>query len=425
MRVLMLSWEYPPHNVGGLGKHVTELVPALDAEGIEIHLLTPRLKGGEPVSKEGSNTYIYRIDPPLIDPTDFFTTAWQTNLKLQEAAVPLFEKYGHFDLVHGHDWLVAFAGGYLKQQYRIPLVATIHATERGRGRGFLPGELPRAINNVEWWLTYEAWRVICCSEYMAREVREYFETPSDKIDIIPNGVNPARFDALDGVDLSAFRKNYAAPDEKIIFYVGRVVEEKGLRVLIESTQTVLNGYGKVKFVIAGTGPQLQEFRNLANSLGLGSHYYFTGFISDEDRDKLYKVADVGVFPSLYEPFGIVALEAMAAKVPVLVADTGGLSEVVTNHETGIVVFPNNPNSLAWGILHTLHNPGWSEARVANAYKVVREVFNWQRVARLTVETYERVIDEYKNSDWGKLKGSNSDHQLTVKDFTVGQKSLQK
>lgn len=401
MRVLMLSWEYTPHNVGGLGKHVTDLVPALDAAGIEVHLLTPRIKGGAPTSQEGERTFIYRVEPPFVDPTDFFTTAWQTNLQLQETADRLFEKYGTFDLIHGHDWLVAFAGGYLKQRYRVPLVATIHATERGRGRGFLPGELPRAINNVEWWLTYEAWRVICCSQYMIREVREYFETPTDKIDMIPNGVNVARFDALDGVDLSGFRKNYAAPDEKIIFYVGRVVEEKGLRVLIESAAAVRAGYSKVKFVIAGTGPQLQEFRNLANTLGQGSHFYFTGFISDEDRDKLYKVADVAVFPSLYEPFGIVALEAMAAKIPVVVADTGGLSEVVTNHETGIVVFPNNPSSLAWGILHTLHNSGWSDARVNNAYKMVKEMYNWPRIANMTIDTYKRVLKEYEGSDWGK------------------------
>jgi glycosyltransferase involved in cell wall biosynthesis len=236
---------------------------------------------------------------------------------------------------------------------------------------------------------------------MAREVREYFETPSDKIDIIANGVSTKRFDKLETEDLSTFRRNYAAPDEKIVFYVGRVVEEKGLRVLIESAASVLAGYGKVKFIIAGTGPQLQEFRNFAAQLGQGSHFYFTGFISDEDRDKLYKVADVAVFPSLYEPFGIVALEAMAAKVPVVVADTGGLSEVVTNHETGITVFPSNPNSLAWGILHTLHNTGWSQSRVENAYKVVQDLYNWGLIAQQTVDVYEQVLQEYAHTEWSK------------------------
>jgi len=399
MRILMLSWEYPPHNVGGLGKHVTDLVPALDAAGIEVHLLTPRLRDGEPFTREGTNIYCYRIEPPLIDPTDFFATAWQTNLKLQEAAEPLFAKFGHFDLIHAHDWLVAAAGEYLKHRFHTPLLATIHATERGRGRGQLPGELPRAINNVEWLLTFEAWRIICCSKYMTEEVRDYFNTPLDKIDIIANGVNTTKFDALERQDLSAFRSNYAAPDQKIIFYVGRVVEEKGLRVLIESADKVRAGYAKVKFVIAGTGHQLQEFRNFANGLGQGSHFYFTGFISDEDRDKLYKVADVAVFPSLYEPFGIVALEAMAAEVPVVVADTGGLSEVVTNHETGIVVQPSNPDALAWGILHTLNNADWSATRVTNAYKMVKAVYNWQNIAHQTIATYQRIIEESQTVSW--------------------------
>lgn len=408
----MLSWEYPPNNVGGMGKHVTDLVPALVSEGIEVHLLTPRFKGGE-VLEESSKRYIYRVDPPVMDPGDFLSVAWQTNLKLQEAAYALFDKHGAFDLVHAHDWLVAFTGVSLKHHYRVPLLATIHATERGRGRGNLPGDLPRAINNQEWWLAYEAWRVICCSQYMSSEVREYFETPMDKIDIIPNGVGTAHFDILQDVDLRDFRHNYAAPEEKIIFYVGRVVEEKGLRVLIDSAQTVLIGYPKAKFVIAGMGPQLQEYRNLVIARGLSDRFYFTGFISDEDRDRLYKVADVAVFPSLYEPFGIVALEAMAAKVPVVVADTGGLSEVVTNHHTGLKVHPNNSNSLAWGILHTLHNTAWSEARVKNAYETVVNDFNWRRIANQTIEVYEQVLNEYKESDWGREKAAKQVQKLTL------------
>lgn len=410
MRVLMLSWEYPPNNVGGMGKHVTDLVPALVSEDIEVHLLTPRLKGGE-VIEERANHFVYRVDPPsAVSPADFLSVAWQTNLKLQEAAYSLFEKYGEFDLVHAHDWLVAFTGVSLKHHYKIPLVATIHATERGRGQGYLPGDLPRAINNQEWWLTYEAWRVICCSHYMSSQVREYFETPADKISVIPNGVSTVRFDALDGVDLSDFRHNYAAPDEKIVFYVGRVVEEKGLRVLIDCAPQVLSNYSKVKFVIAGTGPQLQEYRRLVAERGLADRFYFTGFISDEDRDRLYKVADVAVFPSLYEPFGIVALEAMAAKVPVVVSDTGGLSEVVSNHQTGLTVYPSHPGSLAWGILHTLKHPEWSAARVRNAYQLVVEEYNWRSIARQTIEAYNHVLSDYAHSDWGKSRAAR---QLSV------------
>jgi glycogen(starch) synthase len=400
MRVLMLSWEYPPHSVGGLGKHVSELVPALDQQGIEIHLITPRMRGGEHYIQEDEDTHIYRIEPPQLNWNDFFTVAWQTNLKLQEAAYDLQGRVGQFDLIHVHDWLVAFAGGALKQLYRIPLISTIHATERGRGRGNLPGDLSRAINNVEWWLTFESWKVICCSEYMKGEVREYFETPADKIAVIPNGVSTNRFDKYDSWDLSEFRNRYAASDEKIIFYVGRIVEEKGVRVLIESAPEVLSQYNNAKFVLAGSGPQFDDYKGLVESMGLANRFYFTGFISDEERDMLYRVADVAVFPSLYEPFGIVALEAMAAKVPVVVADTGGLSEVVVNHETGIKVYPGNHGSLAWGILHTLLRPDWAQARVQNAYKAATESFNWGLVAKQTIETYKEVMYDYEHSDWG-------------------------
>ena len=405
MRVLMLSWEYPPYCIGGLGKHVSELVPALAAEGVEVHLVTPRFGGGDLeeviAGSEGiGQTCVYRVEPS--NPGDFYSAALQTNLQLHQKAYQVIDQHGPFDLIHVHDWMTAFAGEQLKQHFKLPLVTTIHATERGRGRGNLPGELPRAINNIEWWLTYEAWRVICCSQYMSSEVREYFETPADKIDVIPNGVTTAHFDRFDGVDLSEFRCNYAAPDEKIIFYVGRIVEEKGLRVLIQSAPSVLAAYPKCKFVIAGNGPQRQQLLDQAQAAGLSERFYFTGFISDDDRDKLYKVADVAVFPSLYEPFGIVALEAMAARVPVVVADTGGLTEVVTNHQTGIVVYPNNPGSLAWGINHTLGNVAWSKSRVENAYTMVRKVFSWRRIARETIDVYRRVQHEHHNSEWGQL-----------------------
>jgi glycosyltransferase involved in cell wall biosynthesis len=385
---------------------VAELVPALAGEGIEVHVITPRLKGGETFEQPDENIYVHRIEPPAVDLNDFFSVAWQTNLRLQEEAYRIVDNYRGrgktFDLIHVHDWLVAFTGSALKQHYKIPLVATIHATERGRGRGYLPGDLPRAINNVEWWLTYEAWRIICCSNYMRSEVQEYFETPSDKIDIVYNGISTAHFDVLDGIDLDDFRTNYAAPDEKIVFFVGRMVDEKGARILVDSAPRILSSNDKVKFVLAGTGPQLQEYKDLANSMGLGQRFYFTGYVPDSVLHKLYRIADVAAFPSLYEPFGIVALEAMAAKTPVVVSDTGGLSEVVDNHETGLKVFPNDPASLAWGIMHTLAHPTWSEARAENAYKIVSKFYNWPLIAEETIEVYLRVIEEYRNSEWGGM-----------------------
>lgn len=398
MRILMFSWEYPPYVVGGLGKHAAELLPPLgDLPGMDLHLVTPRWAGGRQLERIGQVT-VHRVDPPNAE-GDFYTQAWQTNLRLEEYADRLLQASDPFDLVHVHDWLVAFVGAAVKRNFQIPLVSTIHATERGRGRGHLGSDLSRAIHQVEWWLAYESWRVIACSEFMAGEIAAYFQCPRDKIVVIPNGVDTTRFDLLEGGDFGNFRTMFALPFEEIIFSVGRVVYEKGLQVLVRALPIVLAQHPSAKVVVAGKGPELELLRSLALSLNIGEKVLFTGFISDEDRDRLFKVADCAVFPSLYEPFGIVALEAMAAKCPVVVAEVGGLQEVVQHAETGITVYPDDPGSLSWGILHTLQHPEWAAARVNNAYRVVREEYNWEHIARLTRDVYRQIIAERAITDW--------------------------
>ena len=398
MRILMFSWEYPPHVVGGLGQHVAELLPALaNQPDVEVHLITPGWGGGKSLQFVGDAT-VHRVDPPPVE-SDFYTTAWKANLAMEEYANNLWHEHGPFDLVHVHDWLVAFAGYACKRNYKVPLVSTIHATERGRGRGGLGSDQARAINNVEWWLAYESWRVIAASEYMVSEIVEFFGCPRDKIEVIPNGVNVAPFDLLNGEDLGHFRIMYALPDEQIVFNVGRVVYEKGVQVLVRAVPLVVQQRPEAKFVVAGKGPELEACRSLAWSLGVGQKVLFSGFIADEDRDRLFKIATCAVFPSLYEPFGIVALQAMAARCPVIVSDVGGLKEVVRHSETGLTVYSDNPSSLAWGILHTLDHPDWAARRVDAAYREVCDLYNWDRIARLTAGLYGQVIDERAATDW--------------------------
>jgi glycosyltransferase involved in cell wall biosynthesis len=397
MRVLMLSWEYPPYVVGGLGRHVGEIAPALVQAGVEVHLVTPRWAGGDP-QEDNPGLAVYRVEPPGTPAPDFYTKAWQTNVRLEQEAARICRREG-IHLIHNHDWLTAFSATALKRNLKIPLLATIHATEQGRARGHLATDTQRAIHSVEWRLTYEAWRVICCTQYMASEVSSFFQAPADKIDIIPNGVEAQRFAAWDGMDLSQFRSMYALPGEKIVFNVGRMVQEKGVQVLVEAMPKVLAENPDAKFIIAGTGDLLPTLRARAWDLGVGDRVLFTGFIPDDDRDRLYKVAACAVFPSLYEPFGIVALEAMAAKVPVVVSLVGGLQEVVKHAETGITVYPDNAESLAWGINHTLARPDWAGQRVANAYRVVLEEYNWQRIAQRTIQVYERIVAERSKAQW--------------------------
>ncbi|HLH72628.1 MAG TPA: glycosyltransferase family 4 protein, partial [Chloroflexota bacterium] len=381
---------------------------ALAQIGVEVHLVTPRWAGGVteeticPVlidRKERCRSIVYRVDPPPAEAPNFVANASQCNLALEQFARQLWEEKGPFDLIHVHDWLVAFAGVALKHAFKAPLLATIHATEYGRGRGTVRGEVPQAINNIEWWLTYEAWRVICCSGFMAKEVETALRTPPDKVDVIPNGVDTLRFDLLAGEDLSDFRTGFAAPNEQILFYVGRVVYEKGVHLLVEAMPRLLGRGRPVKLVVAGTGDHLNTVRQLAQTLGVTNSCYFTGFIPDATRDRLFKVANVAVFPSLYEPFGIVALEAMAARTPVVVSEIGGLAEVVQHGETGITVYPNNVDSLVWGIEHTLDHPQWAKQRAAQAYQMVIEQYNWNAIATRTNAIYERIVGERAQVTW--------------------------
>jgi len=397
VRVLMLSWEYPPHVVGGLGRHVAELAPALAELGINVHLVTPRWTDSEDV-EQGDGLTVHRVDPPNAPMPDFYTGARQSNLRLEEMGSRICSE-SSIDLIHNHDWLTVFSAVALKQHFKIPLLSTVHATEQGRARGHLVTDQQRAIHNAEWSLTFESWRVICCSQFMAGEVANYFKTPADKIDVIPNGVKADRFSPWEGADLSRFRNMYALPGEQIVLYVGRIVQEKGLHVLIEAVPLVLAENPQAKFVIAGTGDAVNALRARARDLGVGHKVLFTGFIPDDDRDRLYKVASCAVFPSLYEPFGIVALEAMAAKAPVVVSLVGGLQEVVKHSETGITVYPDNPQSLAWGINHTLARPDWAAKRAENAYRVVVQEYNWQRIAELTIQIYQRILAERARINW--------------------------
>lgn len=405
MKVLMLTWEYPPHVVGGLGKHVVELVPELIADGVEIHLVVPRLGGGEssgPLllpdgSPAGNGSCVYRVEP-VDAPGDFYDRTLQENEQIRAFASQLIARLGGFDLIHNHDWLSSLAAIDLKQEFTLPLLTTIHATEMGRNVGHLHSELQRDIHQAEWRVAFESWRVIACSSYMAWEIQTYFGVPPEKIDVIPNGIDPRRFDALNGKDLSEFRLEFAQPDEPIVYYVGRIVPEKGLSVLIDAVPYVLREWPDAKFVLAGGG-YIEDLRAKARALGVTDNIIFPGRISDEVRDGLFKVANVAVFPSLYEPFGIVALEAMAAGTPVVVTEVGGLTEVVDLHRTGITVKPNDPQSLAWGILHTLKNPEWSATRASNASHAVRAQFNWARIADMTTRVYHRVVEEACAGDW--------------------------
>jgi glycosyltransferase involved in cell wall biosynthesis len=288
----------------------------------------------------------------------------------------------------------------LKHEFRLPLVATIHATERGRVRGgTLHTELQLTIHGAEWWLVYEAWRVIACSHHMAWEVQTYFHAPAEKIDVVPNGIAPYSNGHLSQDDLVECRSRYGTSGRQIVFAVGRLVYEKGFHLLIEAVPHILAEFPDTQFVIAGRGPEALHLAQQASRLGVADSVTFPGYISDKERDCLYRVAACAVFPSLYEPFGIVALEAMAAGCPVVVSEVGGLREVVHHGKTGITVYPDDVRSIAWGVLRVLRHPVLAEARAHKARQMVQLVFNWDRIAAQTISVYQRVLEERRRIEW--------------------------
>lgn len=394
MKILALAWEFPPRIVGGIARHVAELYPEIVQMGHEIHLLTVEF-GSAPKYEIVEGIHLYRCR--VAHGNDFFHWIVNMNDSMGSHGGKLLEQHGDFDLIHAHDWLVSDAAIALKHNFKLPIVATIHATEYGRYNG-IHNHNQQYINGKEKLLAHEAWRVIVCSQYMRQEIQRVLQTPDDKIDVVYNGIRPEKKHHTN-FDRVAFRRRFANDKEKIIYYVGRMTYEKGISVLLDAAPKIITAMGNhVKFIIIGGG-NTYRLQHQARSLGIWEKCYFTGFMSDADLDKFQTIADCAVFPSLYEPFGIVALESFAARVPVVVSDTGGLPEVVQHNYTGIVTRANDPDSLTWGILEVLENPQYAQYLTNNAYKSIAERFNWKDLAQQTVVVYDRVTQERVEVTW--------------------------
>ena len=388
MKILMLTWEYPPRIVGGIARVVHDLSKRLIKDGHEVTVVTYRDNADVPEYENDKGVNVYRVDNYMIHPNNFIDWIMQLNFNMLSKATEIINKEGGFDVIHAHDWLVTYAAKSLKNAYDIPIVATIHATEAGRNRG-IHDETQRYINDTEWLLTYEATEVIVNSNYMKNEIQRLFGLPFDKINVIPNGINLSNFTGIER-DYD-FRRQYAMDNEKIILYVGRLVYEKGVQHLIAAMPKILSNYNDAKLIIAGRGGMMDELRAEASNLGLNDKIYFTGYLNSKQVQKMYKCADVAVFPSTYEPFGIVALEAMLAGVPTVVSDVGGLDEIVTHGVDGMKSYAGNANSIADSVTALLYDHQLATNVSKKAKQKVKDQFNWEKIAQDTHFTYEKAI----------------------------------
>ncbi len=389
MRIAMITWEYPPRIVGGIARHCEGLARALAHQGHEVHVFTLDFPGA-PDYEELDGIRIYRTRSEVGHP-NFLTWVLLFNhfIEKRMAGISQLDK---FDVLHVHDWLTALAAINFKHFIKKPLVFTAHSTEYGRSGLHIPDSF--TIDGLEWWSIYEADKIVVTSGSMKGEVCGHFHVPDSKVEIISNGIDASKYEGP--LDKDIIRARYGIqPHEKLILCIGRLVPQKGIEYLVNAVPIVARRRSEAKFIIAGDGWYRDHLEWVANNTGQRWRITFTGFISDQDLFALTKSADVLVAPSVYEPFGIVALEGMAAGVPVVASQVGGLPDFIQHDRTGVLTYPRNPESIAWGIDHVLSNPDHAKWLVKNAKEVVQKAYSWESIGKSTGELYKEVAEGKK------------------------------
>ena len=377
----MLTWEFPPRIIGGISTHVYHLSRALVEKGTSVRVITcdfPKAPAEEIID----GVSVSRVDSGRVPESNFLLWIYRLNSQMISKTTELLETE-RFDLIHAHDWVVGRAAVELKNRLGLPLISTIHATEIGRG-GSLDGEYRRKVRDIERLLVEQSDGIICCSNYMLDHIQHVLGAVKTKIRVIPNGVEASRFN--NGRQPQPIPTG-VSEDRKTILYVGRIVREKGIFTLLDAFEKLRKQGKDVSLVFAGEGPLKEDLAKEVLRRKLNDRVKLAGFVDEKKLVSLYNSSDAFVLPSHYEPFGMVALEAMASRVPVVVSDVGGLSEIVEDGITGVKVPAYNPSALAEGILRVLEDRELSEQLKENAYRAVQERYRWDMIAEKTIEAY--------------------------------------
>ena len=377
----MLTWEFPPRIIGGISTHVYHLSKALVEKGTPVRVITcdfPKTPAEEIID----GVSVSRVISGRVPESNFLLWIYHLNSQMISKATELFETE-RFDLIHAHDWVVGRAAVELKNRLGLPLISTIHATEIGRG-GSLDGEYRRKVRDIERLLVQQSDGIICCSNYMLDHIQHVLGAVKTKIRVIPNGVEASRFN--NGRQPQPIPTG-VSEDRKTILYVGRIVREKGIFTLLDAFEKLRKQGKDVSLVFAGEGPLKEDLAKEVLRRKLNDRVKLAGFVDEKKLVSLYNSSDVFVLASHYEPFGMVALEAMASRIPVVVSDVGGLSEIVEDGITGVKVPASDPRALAEGILRVLDDPELAEQMTENAYRVVQERYRWDMIAEKTIEVY--------------------------------------
>ncbi|HDP97161.1 MAG TPA: glycosyltransferase family 1 protein [Euryarchaeota archaeon] len=369
MKIAMVGWEYPPFKVGGLGTHCYGITRAFSEMGIQIDFYMPKHSSGG--AKGSGSLRIIEIGATAISPYDrpyesrFDEDFYQAVNRYNRICANSVK--GSYDVIHFHDWLTVQAGIALKYKLGKPMILTVHSTEYDRSGGICPNK---------WFIDIEregmmhADRIIAVSHFTKRILIEKYGVPESKIRVIHNAVTPIG----------------EGEKQRIVLFLGRLTIQKGPEFFLRAAKRVLEKESCL-FVLAGSGEMLPRLIELALHLGIGRNVMFTGPLSEEEVRHIYRIASVYVLPSVSEPFGITALEAITAGTPVIVSKTAGVSEVLT-HCLNVDFW--DVDEMANKIIALLRYGPLRKTMMANAKREV-EFFTWERTARKTLEVYREVI----------------------------------
>ncbi len=414
MKIAVLVYEYPPKIVGGLGTYAAEITRKFVLMDHDVTVFTMNDDGGTLPTRE-----IWRgieIHRPLhLDVSDSLPDVIAEDIKKWGRGIHLFGKllvYNYlsasklinelikkegmkYDLVVAHDWLSVMGGVTVKRESGLPLVFHVHSTEKGRTLG----NGSSVVSNIELRGANKADMIITVSYAMKDELIQ-LGFPRNKIRVSYNGVDPKKYDpaSVSAEQVRKIRQYYGLKDDEfMILFLGRLVGVKGVDKLIMAMPHILPKFPKTRLVIVGVGDLQEYLVNLVKTMRLEEYVKFRfDFISEEERIIHYAACDVAAFPSLYEPFGIVALEAMSMECPVVVGAAGvsGMREIVvccSEEQCGYHIDPNNPSDIAWGIMSVLESPERRKMLGKNGRKRVLSEFTWSKIAEKTADLYEQLL----------------------------------
>jgi glycogen(starch) synthase len=380
VRILMLSWEYPPSVAGGTAAHVDGLAHAFVRSGHEVVVITRRVNGTSADAIVGGGVRVVRADVALPWLEDHRVAAVASGNHALVAAAAALGSWAP-EIVHAHDWEVAWASQVLATQYGVPVVTTFHGTERGRHGGHLPPGAASDVHSVEWWQAYGSRRVITPTKLLVREILDGFEIDPGDVTRIPAGIDPAWWQSPGPDELLVTQRS------GLVLTWGRVQYEKGFQVLARAIGLLRYRVGGLECMIAGRGSYLPELQSQIDISGVGDIIQVPGFLSDNELRAAVHRAGCVVIPSLYEPFGLVALEALAGGAPLIVADTGGLAELVGGTGSAVLFEPGNAGALADAIERVLTDTDLADELARNGRELLEASYSWDAIAHRTMAVY--------------------------------------